>query len=122
MKKKFSGTQIVAKLRQADILIGQGKKIPEVCKEINVSEKYLLPLVAEIWWDEPGYDQAVPSTAKGKHQTAKCYCGPGIRHSYPQRSDENWKLIGPVSRRKAVEHLCRNLGVSQRKACKALGQ
>jgi len=38
MKKKFSGPQIVAKLRQADILIGQGKKIPEVCKEIEVSE------------------------------------------------------------------------------------
>ena len=38
MKKKFSGPQIVAKLRQADILIGQRKKIPEVCKEIDVSE------------------------------------------------------------------------------------
>jgi len=38
MKKKHTGTQIVAKLRQADILIGQGKKIPEVCKEIEVSE------------------------------------------------------------------------------------
>ncbi len=38
MKKKFSGPQIVAKLRQADILIGQGKKIPEDCKEIEVSE------------------------------------------------------------------------------------
>ena len=38
MKKKFSGPQIVAKLRQADILIGQGKKVPEVCKEIDVSE------------------------------------------------------------------------------------
>jgi transposase-like protein len=37
MKKKFSGPQIVAKLRQADILIGQGKKVPEVCKEIEVS-------------------------------------------------------------------------------------
>ncbi len=38
MKKKFSGPQIVTKLRQTDILIGQGKKIPEVCKEIDVSE------------------------------------------------------------------------------------
>jgi putative transposase len=39
MKKKHTGTQIVAKLRQADILIGQGKTIPEVCKEIEVSEQ-----------------------------------------------------------------------------------
>lgn len=36
--KKHSGPQIVAKLRQADVLIGQGRSMPEVCKEINVSE------------------------------------------------------------------------------------
>ncbi len=28
MKKRFSGPQIVAKLRQADVLIGQGKTVP----------------------------------------------------------------------------------------------
>jgi putative transposase len=39
MKKKHTGTQIVAKLKQADVLIGQGKTIPEVCKEIEVSEQ-----------------------------------------------------------------------------------
>ena len=39
MKKKHNGTQIVAKLRQADVLIGQGKTVPEVCKEIEVSEQ-----------------------------------------------------------------------------------
>jgi putative transposase len=39
MKKKHTGTQIVAKLRQADVLIGQGRTIPEVCKEIEVSEQ-----------------------------------------------------------------------------------
>lgn len=39
MKKKHNGTQIVAKLRQADVLIGQGKSIPEICREIEVSEQ-----------------------------------------------------------------------------------
>ena len=39
MKKKHSGPQIVAKLRQADVLIGQGKNVPEVCKDIEVSEQ-----------------------------------------------------------------------------------
>ena len=38
MKKKHSGPQIVAKLREADRLLGQGKTIPEVCKEIEVTE------------------------------------------------------------------------------------
>ncbi len=39
MKKKHSGPQIVAKLRQADILIGQGKTVPEVCRDLEVSEQ-----------------------------------------------------------------------------------
>ena len=37
MKKKYSGTEIVGKLRQADALIGQGKTVPEVCREIDVT-------------------------------------------------------------------------------------
>ena len=39
MKKRYSGPQIVAKLRQADVLIGQGKTVPEVCKDIEVSQQ-----------------------------------------------------------------------------------
>jgi len=39
MKNKHSGPQIVAKLRQADVLWGQGKNVPEVCKELEVSDK-----------------------------------------------------------------------------------
>ena len=38
MKKRFSGPQIVAKLREADRLLGQGKTVEEVCKEINVTD------------------------------------------------------------------------------------
>ena len=39
MKKKHTGPQIVAKLRQADVLIGQGKSVSEVCREIEVSQQ-----------------------------------------------------------------------------------
>jgi len=39
MKKRCTGTQIVAKLREADSLLGQGKTIPEVCREIEVSQQ-----------------------------------------------------------------------------------
>ena len=38
MRKKHSGPQIVSKLRQADILIGQGKSIPEIYKELDVTD------------------------------------------------------------------------------------
>ena len=39
MKKRHSGPQIVAKLRQSDVLIDQGKSVPELCREIEVSEQ-----------------------------------------------------------------------------------
>ncbi len=39
MKKRYSGPQIVAKLRLADVLIGQGKTVPHVCKEIEISQQ-----------------------------------------------------------------------------------
>jgi hypothetical protein len=43
MKKWFSGPQIVAKLRQADILIGQGKSNPEVCNFSPTTHQPVLP-------------------------------------------------------------------------------
>jgi hypothetical protein len=39
MQKRHSGPQIVGKLQQADVPIGQEKTVPEVCKEIEVSEQ-----------------------------------------------------------------------------------
>ena len=39
MKKRHTGEQIVAKLRQADIELGKGLKVPEVCKQLGVSEQ-----------------------------------------------------------------------------------
>jgi len=39
MKKRYSGPQIVAKLRQADVFIGQGKTVPQACKDIEISQQ-----------------------------------------------------------------------------------
>ena len=39
MKKRYTGNQIVAKLRQADVLIGKDKTVTEVCREIEVSQQ-----------------------------------------------------------------------------------
>ena len=38
MKKRHSGPQIVAMLRQADRLLGQGKTVSEACKELEISD------------------------------------------------------------------------------------
>ena len=39
MKKRHSAEQIVAKLREADVALGQGLRVPEVCKQLGISEQ-----------------------------------------------------------------------------------
>ena len=39
MKKRNSAEQIVAKLRHADVDLGKGSKVPEVCKQLGISEQ-----------------------------------------------------------------------------------
>ena len=39
MKKRHSPEQIVAMLRQADVELGKGSKVPEVCKQVGISEQ-----------------------------------------------------------------------------------
>jgi len=37
-KKPYRPEEIIAKLRQAEVLLGQGKKVPEAVKAIGISE------------------------------------------------------------------------------------
>jgi len=38
-QKRHSVDQIVSKLRKADVELGKGKKVPKVCKELEVTEQ-----------------------------------------------------------------------------------
>ena len=39
MKERHSAEQVVVKLRQADVALGKGLRVPEVCKELGISEQ-----------------------------------------------------------------------------------
>ena len=38
-QKRYQVEQIVAMLRRADVELGQGKKVPEVCKLLGISQQ-----------------------------------------------------------------------------------
>ncbi len=38
-KKRHTAEQIIGKLREAEILLSQGRSVPEACKKIEVSEQ-----------------------------------------------------------------------------------
>ena len=37
-RKRYRPEEIIAKLREAEVLVGQGKKVPDVVKAIGISE------------------------------------------------------------------------------------
>jgi len=39
MKKRHSAEQVVAMLREADVALGRGLRVPEVCKQLGISEQ-----------------------------------------------------------------------------------
>ncbi len=39
MKKRLMPEQIVAKLRAADVELGKGQKVPQVCKQLGISQQ-----------------------------------------------------------------------------------
>lgn len=38
-QKRHSVDQIIPKLRQADVELGKGKKVPEICKVLGITEQ-----------------------------------------------------------------------------------
>ncbi len=39
MKQRFTVEQIIGKLRKAEVDLGQGRKVPEVCRTLGVTEQ-----------------------------------------------------------------------------------
>ena len=38
-QKRHTVDQMIGKLRRADVLLGKGTKVPEVCKELGITEQ-----------------------------------------------------------------------------------
>jgi len=38
-QKRHTVNQVIAKLRRADVLLGKGTKVPEVCKQFEITEQ-----------------------------------------------------------------------------------
>jgi len=38
-RKRYAAEEIIAKLREADVLLAQGRPVTEVCKQLGVADK-----------------------------------------------------------------------------------
>ena len=114
---RYSTEQIVSKLRQAEVELSRGLRTPAVCKKLGVSEQTYYRWRKE--YGRPG--QAAQGVRAGEHAAEEAGGRPSARQHDPQRGGLG-KLLSPPSRRQAVAVVRHQLGVSERRACRVLGQ
>ena len=120
-QKKHKPEEIVAKLRQVDVLVSQGQSVAEAVRSIGVT-----PFTYYRWRkefgglkDRPG--EASEGAREGERAAAEGRVGPDAREAHPGRGRPG-KLLSPARRRRCIEHVRQTFQVSERFACRVLGQ
>jgi len=127
-RQRFRLEEIIAKLREADVLLKQGKKVSEVIKALGGQRDDRRPLAAGARRDVG--ETGAPTAAAGARARAASAGGggPHVGPADPAGSFEGSrrpapaKLISPARRRAAGGRVIAVLGVSERQACWVLGQ
>lgn len=114
-KKRQRPEQIVGKLRDADAMLPAGKTIGQACQALEISEQTFHP------WRVQNGGRKAEEAKRLKHLPAEAELDKAILKGDPQRGVTG-KLLSPVRRRATVAHVQRPLGVSERRACRALDQ
>ena len=120
-RRRHTPEQVVRKLREADRLLGEGIELPEVFKQLEVSEQTYYR-----WRNQFGGMKAEDvkrlEGAGGGEREAEAdrrRSGPG---EPGVEGDREGKLVSPSRRRRAVLMLQDRLGLSERRACRYVGQ
>src|SRR4051794_8383289 len=81
----------------------------------------VLPLAFRVWRAEARPGEAAEAAGGGERAAAQGGGGPDAREGHPEGSRLG-KLLSAARRRACVEHVTTKLGISERLACKVLGQ
>ena len=120
-RKRYKSEEIVAKLRQVDVHLSQGSSVADAIRQIGVSE------VTYYRWRQEFGGLKISQVKRLKELEAENarLRRAGIRPDAGQgdpAGGRTGKLLSPARRRLCVEHIRDKLGVSERRACQALGQ
>ncbi|WP_092497017.1 IS3 family transposase [Faunimonas pinastri] len=120
-RKKHQPEGIVAKLRQVDVLVSQGRSVSEAIRTISVT-----PFTYYRWRKEFGglkSDQVkrLKDLEKENERLRKAVSDLTLEKLILKEAAFG-KLLSPARRRQCIDHVMVKFGVSERLACRVLGQ
>ena len=120
-RKRHTPEQVVRKLAQADRMLGEGKDIADVCRELGVSEQTYYR-----WRNQFGGLKADDAKRlkdlEKENSTLKRLLADAELEKAALKEIARGTLLSPERRRAAVHHLMEAMGVSERFACRVTGQ
>jgi len=118
--KWYKPEQIVSLLRQIEVGIANGKTTPQACKEAEITQQTYYR-----WRKEYGglnLDQAKRLKELEKENSKLKRLSGAVPGEADSERRRGGKLLNPERRRGAVRHARENYPISERHACRLLGQ
>ncbi len=119
--KHHKPEEIVTKLRQVEVLVGQGKPVAEAIRTIGVTEPTYYRWRAEYGGLKLDQVRRLKQLEQENGRLRRAISDLTLGEADPEGSRVG-KLLSAARRRAAVEHVTAELGVSQRLACRVLDQ
>nr|WP_322509195.1 IS3 family transposase [Anaerolinea sp.] len=120
-KKTFSAEDIINKLREAEVLISQGKTVAEVCKAIGVTDQTYYRWKKEYGGMRTDQARRLKELEKENARLRKVVADLTLDMEI-LKEGQRVKMTSPAKRREAVEQVRKVFEVSERRACRVIRQ
>ncbi|MCJ2011763.1 IS3 family transposase [Methylobacterium sp. J-076] len=120
-RKKHTAEEIVAKLRQVDVLVSRGRKVAEAIRSIEVTEVTYYRWRSEYGGLKGDQVKRLKSLETESQRLRRAISDLTLEKLILKEAAFG-KLLSPARRRACVDYVVAEHGVSERFACRVLGQ
>ncbi|WP_088653036.1 IS3 family transposase [Marinibacterium profundimaris] len=120
-QKKHKPEEIVVKLRQVDVLVSQGRSVAEAVRSIGVTQFTYYRWRKEFGGLKTDQVKRLKELEKENERLRKAVSDLTLEKLILAEAAKG-KLLSPARRRACIEHIRKKFRVSERLACRVLGQ
>ncbi|MFC2167193.1 IS3 family transposase [Acidobacteriota bacterium] len=120
-RKRYSPEQIISMLREAEIIQSKGSTIIEACRKLGISEQTYYRWRKDYGGMRVDQARSLKELELENSRLKKLVADLSLDKAILEVAKPG-KFLSPVKKSRAVNHVCKVLAVSQRRACQVLGQ
>ncbi|MCH8013565.1 MAG: IS3 family transposase [Candidatus Dadabacteria bacterium] len=120
-RKRYTPEQIIRLLRQSEVLSSEGRNVPEICREMGVTVNTYYRWRKEYGGMQVNQAKRLKELERENSRLKRAVANLTLDNLILKEAFRG-KLLSTERRRRCVVHIQQKLGVSERRACRVLGQ